>query len=51
MTGVSRNSVATYIKSYIALGATLDEVLALSDKELLEFFTASKAKNTSLQMP
>ena len=44
MTGVSRNSVANYIKSYITLGSTLDEVLALSDKELSELFTANKPK-------
>jgi transposase len=44
MTGVSRNSVANYIKSYIALGSTLDEVLSLSDKDLQELFTANKPK-------
>ena len=32
MTGVSRNSVANYIKNYITLGATLDEILAGSVK-------------------
>jgi len=30
MTGVSRASVANYIKSYAELGATLDEILVLS---------------------
>jgi predicted DNA-binding protein YlxM (UPF0122 family) len=44
MTGVSRNSVANYIKSYIALGSTLDEVLSLSDKDLQELFTVNKPK-------
>lgn len=29
MTGVSRASVANYIKSYVELGATLDEVLGI----------------------
>jgi len=42
MTGVSRNSVANYIKNYIELGSTLDEVLSLSDNELEELFV----KNT-----
>ena len=44
MTGVSRNSVANYIKNYIALGSTLDEILALSDKELSELFASTKPK-------
>ena len=44
MTGVSRNSVANYIKNYITLGATLDEILALSDKELSELFASTKPK-------
>ena len=39
MTGVSRNSVANYIKSYIGIGSTLDEVLALSDADLTRLFT------------
>jgi len=47
MTGVSRNSVANYIKSYTELGATLDEVLLLSDSDLEHLFlkksSASKA--------
>lgn len=34
MTGISRNSVANYIKSYIELGSSLDEVLNLSDADL-----------------
>ena len=44
MTGVSRNSVANYIKSYIALGSTLEEILELSDKELAELFASNKPK-------
>ncbi len=44
MTGVSRNSVANYIKSYIALGSTLEEILELSDKELADLFTSNKPK-------
>jgi len=49
MTGVSRNSVANYIKSYIALGSSLDEVLQLSDAELAQLFISKrplKAKKT-----
>ena len=38
MTGVSRNSVANYIKSYIELGSTLNEVLVLSDADLTQLF-------------
>ena len=44
MTGVSRNSVANYIKSYIELGSTLDEVLTLSDNELEELFVKNTPK-------
>ena len=42
MTGVSRNSVANYIKSYIELGSTLAEILSLSDNDLAQLFV----KNT-----
>jgi len=42
MTGVSRNSVANYIKSYIELGSSLEEVLALSDDDLVQLFVKSK---------
>jgi transposase len=38
MTGVSRNSVANYLKSYLLLESSLDEVLALSDTDLKELF-------------
>jgi len=44
MTGVSRNSVANYIKSYIELASTLDEVLELSDAELAQLFVKPKAQ-------
>jgi len=44
MTGVSRNSVANYAKSYIALGATLEEVLALNDDELDGLFHQKQTK-------
>ena len=44
MTGVSRNSVANYIKSYIELGSPIDEVLALSDSDLTQLFTKEKTK-------
>ena len=49
MTGVSRNSVANYIKSYIELGSSLDEVLQLSDADLAQLFISKrpiKAKKT-----
>ncbi|MDD3506567.1 MAG: IS21 family transposase [Sulfurimonas sp.] len=42
MTGVSRNSVANYMKNYIELGSTLDEVLSLSDADLAQLFIKSK---------
>jgi len=48
MTCVSRNSVANYIKSYIELGSSLDEVLQLSDADLAQLFISKrpiKAKN------
>ena len=44
MTGVSRNSVANYIKSYIELDSTLDEVLAMSNSDLEELFGKNKLK-------
>jgi len=44
MTGVSRNSVANYAKSYIALGKTIDEVLALADNELEVLFHKKQTK-------
>ena len=44
MTGVSRNSVANYTKSYIELNSTLDEVLALSNSDLEELFSKNKLK-------
>lgn len=49
MTGVSRNSVANYIKSYIELDSSLDEVLLLSDADLAQLFISKrpiKAKKT-----
>lgn len=42
MTGVSRNSVANYIKSYVELDSTLEEVLNLSDANLAQLFISSK---------
>jgi len=42
MTGVSRNSVANYIKSYIELDSSLDEVLQLSDAELVQLFISKR---------
>lgn len=42
MTGVSRNSVANYIKRYIVLQIDLDELLNLSDADLEERFTTNR---------
>lgn len=42
VTGVSRNSVANYIKCYIELEVTLEEVITLSDSDLVELFTSNK---------
>lgn len=33
ITGVSRNSVANYIKSYVGLNATLEDILTTQDKK------------------
>ena len=49
MTGVSRNSVANYIKSYIELSASLEDVLALSDTVLEQLFHPNKSTTTSKQ--
>ena len=49
MTGVSRNSVANYMKNYIELGSTLDEVLALSDADLTQLFVKSKPNTQTLK--
>ncbi|MEA1953857.1 MAG: hypothetical protein U9O24_05655 [Campylobacterota bacterium] len=46
MTGVSRNSVANYIKSYIELDSSLEEVLSLSDADLSQLFFAKKPLTT-----
>lgn len=42
MIGISRNSVANYIKCYLELDVTLEEVLTLSDTDLVELFTSNK---------
>lgn len=42
ITGVSRNSVANYIKTYIDLDSTLEEVINLTDKDLKELFYLNK---------
>ena len=42
MTGVSRNSVANYVKSFTELGSSLEEVLKLSDKDLEQLFSSNK---------
>lgn len=46
MTGVSRASVANYIKSYVELGSTLDEILVLSDTSLEQLFLKKKPTKT-----
>ena len=46
MTGVSRNSVANYIKSYTEIGSTLEEVLTLSDADLTQLFISNKPLTT-----
>jgi hypothetical protein len=56
MTGISRNSVANYIKCYVELDVTLEEVLTLSDTDLAELFisdklTKPKKKDLSLIHP
>ena len=51
VTGVSRNSVANYIKSFTELGASIEETLRLSDTDLKQLFhpakIAPKIKSTS----
>jgi len=42
ITGVSRNSVANYLKSYIVLDTPLHELLELSDTDLVNIFTSNK---------
>jgi len=42
MTGISRNSVANYIKSYVELESTLAEVLNLSDADFAQLFISNK---------
>ncbi|MDF1881220.1 IS21 family transposase [Sulfurimonas sp. MAG313] len=42
MTGVSRNSVANYLKTYEELRIDLDKILQLCDEELLTLFTPKK---------
>jgi len=44
MTGVSRNSVANYIKLYVVLGIDIDKILELSDTELNALFLPTKVK-------
>lgn len=42
MTGVSRNSVANYAKSFTELESSLEEILKLSDKDLVQLFSSDK---------
>ena len=50
MTGVSRNSVANYMKSYLELGSSLEEVLSLSDADLAQLFTSKKPLATKTKL-
>ena len=50
MTGVSRNSVANYMKSYLELGSALEEVLSLSDADLAQLFTSNKPSSTKTKL-
>ena len=51
LTGISRNSVRNYIKSYEELDATLEEVLALSIQDLEDLFYPKKiAKRQSKEL-
>lgn len=47
MTGVSRNSVANYAKSFVELSSSLDDVLGLSDTDLEQLFHPSKPTQES----
>jgi len=49
LTGVSRNSVANYVKCFTELSSTLDDVLSLSDTDLEELFHPKKASSTTKQ--
>jgi transposase len=43
MTGVSRNSVANYVKCFVELSAALEDVLVLSDTDLEQLFHPNKS--------
>ena len=45
ITGVSRNSVANYMKIFVNLDTNIDEVLSLSDKDLEDLFHPQKISN------
>lgn len=49
ITGVSRNSVANYIKSYVELNATLEDILELSDTDLEQLLHPNKPTQTTKQ--
>jgi len=48
MTSVSRNSVANYIKTYISLDSSLEEVINLRDKDLEDLFHPKKQSNSKM---
>ncbi len=43
ITGVSRNSVANYVKNFVERGSSLEELLALNDTDLKQLFHPSKS--------
>ena len=49
MTGVSRNSVANYVKCFIELSAELEDVLALNERDLEELFHPNTPTPTTKQ--
>ena len=49
ITGVSRNSVANYMKIYLELDTSIDEILALSDKDLEDLFHPQKISKTKIK--
>lgn len=51
VTGVSRNSVANYLKSFTELGASVEEVLRLSDVDLKQLFHPHKLSSNTVVSP
>jgi transposase len=49
ITGVSRNSVANYMKIFATLDTNIDEILSLNDKDLEDLFHPQKISNNSIK--